>query len=55
VSELEQLLRRIVREEIEAHEARRAAGDTSPATHDDVAQIAAELATGARRRRGGGS
>lgn len=50
-AELEQLLRRLIREEIEAHEARRAAGDTSTIAHDDVAAIAAELATGARRAR----
>ena len=50
-AELEQLLRRFIREEIEAHEARRAAGDTSTIAHDDVAAIASELAAGVRRSR----
>ncbi len=52
MNELEQLLRRVIREELEAFERRRAVSDTTSIEHDELADLVADLAAGARRKRG---
>lgn len=51
MSPLEEMIRAMVRDEVEKILARRAAGDVSPPAADDIAELVARDAAGARRTR----